>query len=272
MSTSVPYEQLQLRMRNCLHLDLWNGWSDGEAVRSWSELWLVLDGGARVELGDREYRVQKGDFCLLPDVLQKFHTCDLAPRFELYAIRFDSSLLNGSLFEQIQCDTWVTHLSSPLFEEVRALFERLKIINVYQISLKRTLQINRDLYALMELFFSLVTVTETQRTDWLSTTLQYMATHADEKLSIELLAKRAAMHPKHFSRKFREKMGIAPGRYLAKIRLKKASDLLKKEMPLEEIAESIGFQSVQQFFRFFKKQTGLTPREYQRKYARGGNV
>ena len=272
MAISVPYEQLCLKMRNCLYLDLWNGWSDGEPVRSWNELWLVLGGGARVEIGDREYRVQKGDFCLLPDVLPKFHTCDLAPHFELYVIRFDSSLLNGSLFEQVQCDTWVTQLSPPLFEEARVLFERLKIGNVYQISLNRTLQINRDLYTLMELFFSRVTVTETQRNDSLSTTLQYMATHINEKLSIELLAKRAAMHPKHFSRSFREKMGVSPGRYLAKLRLKQAIDLLLKDKPLQEIADSIGFQNVQQFFRFFKNQTGMTPREYQKKVYKGGNV
>jgi hypothetical protein len=56
-------------MKNDVLLNLWNGWSDGEKLRPWNELWLVIDGGAKLTVGDKDYSLKKGDFCMLPDVL-----------------------------------------------------------------------------------------------------------------------------------------------------------------------------------------------------------
>lgn len=271
MPNPISYAQLHLQMNNNLHLDLWNGWSDAEPHRPWNELWLVVGGGAYLIVGDKEYRLQKGDFCLLPDVLPKAHGCDEEDHFELWAMRFEGSLVTGSLFEQFSCSDWVVHLDEQEFEQIESLFARSKNRRAHQLPFERVLQVNRDLYVLVEAFFSRVQLTELQKNDWLNDTLRYITAHCGEKLSIDFLAGRVAMHPKHFARRFREKTGNAPGRYIANVRLEQATVSLLEGTPLQEISDRIGFQSVQQFFRFFKQHTGMTPREYQRNYVKGGD-
>lgn len=271
MPNPISYAQLHLQMKNNLHLDLWNGWSAAEPHRSWNELWLVVDGGAHLTVGDREYRLRKGDFCLLPDVLPKAHSCDRAAHFELWALQFEGSLITGSLFEQFSCSDWVIHLSPHEFEQIRSLFVRSQNRGAHRLPFEQVLQVNRDLYILVEAFLSRVQLTELQKNDWLNDTLRYITAHCGEKLSITFLAGRVAMHPKHFARCFREKTGNAPGRYIANVRLEQATVLLLKGMPLQEISDHIGFQSVQQFFRFFKQHTGMTPREYQRNHVKRGD-
>ncbi len=272
MSELIFNSQLHLYMKNDWLLELWNGWSEGEASRPWNELWLVVDGGAHLTVGNKEYRLKKGDFCLLPDVLPKAHNCDRSERFKLWVIQFEGSLITGSLFKQFACSDWVVHLDDSEFCEIERLFAKSENHGTHMLPFERVLQVNRDLYILVEAFFSRVQINGLHKNDWLEDTLCYIAEHLDEKLSIKFLSGRAMMHPKYFTRCFRDRVGEPPGRYIAKVRLQEATAMLLMGTPNQEISERIGFQSVQQFFRFFKQHTGMTPREYHNNYTKGGRT
>jgi AraC-like DNA-binding protein len=259
-------------MKNDMFLNLWNGWADGEESRPWNELWLVVDGGAHLTVGNKEYRLKKGDFCMLPDVFSKAHNCNRSENFKLWVIQFEGSLITGSLFKQFSCSDWVVHLDERAFKQIEALFVRSQNCGVHLLPFERVLQVNRDLYILVESFFSRVQLIKLKKNDWLDDTMCYIAEHFGEKLSVDYLAGRAMMHPKHFTRCFRDRVGEPPGRYIAKVRLEQATALLIKGMPLQEISEHIGFQSLQHFFRFFKQHTGMTPREFYNNYKKGGNT
>ena len=78
------------------------------------------------------------------------------------------------------------------------------------------------------------------------------------------LAARAARHAglsrMQFSRLFKQATGLTFMTYLNRLRLDRATRLLLEEdARIIEVADASGFQSVGQFNRFFKKQTGLTP-------------
>jgi len=67
----------------------------------------------------------------------------------------------------------------------------------------------------------------------------------------------------HFIHMFKEATGISPMKYLMLIRLSAARDLLgRTEMPIREIAESIGYKDAQSFSRAFKNNEGVSPTEY----------
>ncbi len=271
MSNLAFNSQLHLYMKNDVLLNLWNGWSDGEKSRPWNELWLVVDGGAKLTVGDKEYNLKKGDFCMLPDVLPKAHNCDRFDHFEVWVIQFEGFLVTGSLFKQFSCSDWVVSLSDEEFGKIEEIFVRSANRGTYAMPFEELLRANRDLYILTEAFFSKVELIKLQKSDWLSGTLSYISGHLDQKLTIELLAGRVAMHPKHFTRCFHERVGEPPGKYITKARLEKATSLLVKGTPIAEISELIGFQSTQQFFRFFKQHTGMTPRAYC-SYIKGGKT
>ena len=79
-------------------------------------------------------------------------------------------------------------------------------------------------------------------------------------------AEMARMSKFHFIRAFKEITGVPPLEYRAKIRLKKASELLSNtNIPIGEISLNVGFNSQNYFCDAFKKHFGLSPTEYRNK-------
>lgn len=63
-----------------------------------------------------------------------------------------------------------------------------------------------------------------------------------------------------FRRVFRQHTGLPPNQYLLNLRIHKAKALLgNSRMPVKEIAEATGFDSIYYFSRLFKQKTGMAP-------------
>lgn len=70
----------------------------------------------------------------------------------------------------------------------------------------------------------------------------------------------------YLSSVFKEQAGINFADYLERIRMKKAMELLKDEAnTVNEVAEAVGYNSVQSFRRAFKRATGISPKEARNK-------
>lgn len=83
-------------------------------------------------------------------------------------------------------------------------------------------------------------------------------------LSVEDLAKEAAMAVSSFHRTFKEVTGETPLQYLKKVRLLKAKNLLVYEgKRVEEAAYEVGYASPSQFSREFKRYFSVPPSEAQ---------
>ncbi|MGZ4985560.1 MAG: helix-turn-helix domain-containing protein [Chthoniobacterales bacterium] len=91
----------------------------------------------------------------------------------------------------------------------------------------------------------------------------FIREHAGEKLSLGKVARVANISPNYLSEKFKEVTGENLVRYIARTRVESARDLLlKPELRISEIAFAVGFQSLSQFNRVFKKLCGQSPTEY----------
>jgi AraC-like DNA-binding protein len=72
-----------------------------------------------------------------------------------------------------------------------------------------------------------------------------------------------------FRKKFKEYTGVSPAQYQINLRINKAKDLLvTSRQSLKEIANDLGFESADYFYRLFKKKTGYTPSDYREKNDR----
>jgi AraC-like DNA-binding protein len=92
---------------------------------------------------------------------------------------------------------------------------------------------------------------------------QFIHAHSDEELSLTKIAKFVNISPNHLSDKFKEVTGVNFVGYIARTRTEKARERLQNSnLRISEIAFAVGFQSLSQFNRIFKKLTGKSPSAY----------
>lgn len=93
--------------------------------------------------------------------------------------------------------------------------------------------------------------------------IRYLSVHYSEPVTLAGAARSAGVHPSYLSSLFRKVTGLTFKDYLNQIRIEHALELLKNtDYPIMEIAISCGFNDQSYFTKVFKKQTGMTPRQF----------
>jgi AraC family transcriptional regulator len=84
-----------------------------------------------------------------------------------------------------------------------------------------------------------------------------------DDLSLERLSAEVGLNPSHFSRAFKQSMGVSPHRHLVERRLARARELLEgTDLSVLQVALEVGFGSHSHFTTAFRRSTGCTPRRY----------
>ena len=84
-----------------------------------------------------------------------------------------------------------------------------------------------------------------------------------EDISLNLVAQVTNVSPSYFSSIFSQEKGITFIEYLTNVRIEKAKELLRSTtLRSSEISQAVGYKDSHYFSYLFKKETGLTPREY----------
>jgi transcriptional regulator GlxA family with amidase domain len=95
----------------------------------------------------------------------------------------------------------------------------------------------------------------------------YARDHLDADLSVERLAERSGMSPRHFARCFKTEVGMTPARYVSQLRTEAARRLLEEgKRPIEQIARDCGFNTPETLRRTFARELKTPPREYRRRF------
>lgn len=87
----------------------------------------------------------------------------------------------------------------------------------------------------------------------------------DHRLTV--LAAAAAMSVRHFARVFRQEVGETPGRFVERVRLEAARrELETSDATLEVVARSCGFGTAETLRRVFRRNLGVSPDAYRRRF------
>ncbi|WP_435214048.1 GlxA family transcriptional regulator [Streptomyces sp. bgisy034] len=115
--------------------------------------------------------------------------------------------------------------------------------------------------------FSAQLAAQTARREPLRDVQRWINEHPDADLSVESLADRASLSPRHFARAFQAETGTTPGRYVDRVRLEHARRLLEDSTDgIEEISRASGYGTPEAMRRAFVKALGAAPAEYRRRF------
>lgn len=91
----------------------------------------------------------------------------------------------------------------------------------------------------------------------------FICEHSAEELSLTQVAKAVNISPNYLSEKFKQVTGINFVDHVARTRFEKARILLHDtRLRVSEVAFAVGFQSLSQFNRVFKRLAGTSPTQY----------
>ncbi|MEU9283511.1 GlxA family transcriptional regulator [Streptomyces sp. NPDC048275] len=115
--------------------------------------------------------------------------------------------------------------------------------------------------------FSAQLTAQTAQREPLRHVQQWITEHPGDDLSVESLAARARLSPRHFARAFQDETGMTPGRYVDRVRLEHARRLLEDTADgVEEISRACGYGTPEAMRRAFVKALGSAPAEYRRRF------
>ena len=249
---------------------------DRERFHRYHELYYIAEGSCSVFIGQRTYRLESGQFALIP--AGTLHKTDFLSRGQntKYVISFSRKIgqdIDAFLGEEITKGALrAGKIKAPVQrqEAVSLLLNRM----LYEFESMPAHGRAMFLSCLAQLLISLIRYRtgeedadgmEDPRLGRMHQVAAYLCEHMREPLTLEAVASHFALSPSHLSRSFRQATGFGFREYLIHYRIQRACDLLiNTELSVTEIADRCGFSDSNYFGDAFRKATGLSPRAYRK--------
>jgi len=95
----------------------------------------------------------------------------------------------------------------------------------------------------------------------------YLHEHMAEPVTLATLSRVATLSPYYLIRVFKAHVGMPPHRYLTRLRVERARQLLEvSSLSVTQVAHRAGFGTVSHFSTVFRSHVGLSPTEYRRQH------
>ena len=101
-----------------------------------------------------------------------------------------------------------------------------------------------------------------ERPELLDKVTSYIESHYAERITVSDLSRKFYVSDSSISHLFKEKMGISLYHYVTQRRLISAKNLIAEGTALEQVGSRVGFSDYSTFYRAFKQEYGISPRQY----------
>lgn len=102
----------------------------------------------------------------------------------------------------------------------------------------------------------------------ISRAMSFIHTNYAADLSVDQMADQFGISKHYFIRLFKAETGFTPYEYLQHIRIRHAMERLSNlTIPIEQVAQSCGYNNSSHFARSFKNHTGSSPSQYRRYFS-----
>lgn len=108
-------------------------------------------------------------------------------------------------------------------------------------------------------------VDESPQMETVRKVITFLVNHYKQHLVLQDIADQVGLSPYYLERLFKQETSETPRTYLEKIRIDKATHLLKNTVLTNlEICYEVGFQSPSNFYKVFRNQKNCSPSEYRK--------
>lgn len=253
-------------------------------IHDYYEFYFFLQGNVSLYVNDTEYHVNAGDIVLIPPDTPHYpvYHDKVTPyrRFILWISKdycnhlLQSSLDYGFIMQLVQTTkNYIFTLDIILFNQVQSLIFQI----IEEVKGKRfgrqaqiELQINSLLLHLNRIVYekSHSSYTISEKELYIAIT-DYINSHLEEELSLHRLEEVFFVSKYYISHTFKDNIGLSLHQYILKKRLQASKNAILSDMSISKTYEKYGFRDYSAFFRAFKKEFGLSPKEYKELHSFG---
>ena len=95
--------------------------------------------------------------------------------------------------------------------------------------------------------------------------IEFIEANLDQPLTLDAMAAQVGISPLYLARAFKAAIGQSPHQYVLARRIERAKELLRNtEMPVIDVALSVGFSSQSHLSHWMIRHTGVPPGVYRR--------
>lgn len=92
--------------------------------------------------------------------------------------------------------------------------------------------------------------------------IEFINNHIEEDITVDELSEYFYLSKFHLSREFKKHTGTTIHRYIVQKKLIEAKELILKEIPITNVYKQCGFGDYSNFFRAFRNEYGVTPKQF----------
>lgn len=260
------------------------------------QLVCVLEGNLNFKIGDDVVELYSGDLIILPPFTWTLEYCKNSAFCKYYIAHFDFFYNPSRVDWQVEdmylkyCRPWIDKVEpdqkyvdksdrnfgalksyavekNALTDDTIELLQ--KMLDAYRAVYRKVRLGSEDLLLksyILKLFALLSSpmVSGSTHCDAVNGFIDYVMANYNQKISVSEFARDCGYTINHYRKIFKAETGETPLDYLLKVRIEKAKDFLLYNVPVNQTAERVGFDDPYYFSKVFKKETGVSPKNYKK--------
>lgn len=237
-------------------------------------IYVLSNSGTQYLAGTKRYLLQRGDIVIVPPGVghKPLFPSELAEPYKRIVLWVSHEFLEASshilpsYIPRFKNELFLLRTTGTSYEYIGNYFHQgLKEAHdkkeCWQIALcGNTLQL---LVACIRAFAdSEKHILKSEKPELLDNVVSYIESHLGEKISLADIAQRFYISESTISQTFQKKMHVSFYHYVTQRRLIAAKSMMLEENNLDALSEKVGFKDYSTFYRAFKKEFGISPKEY----------
>ena len=242
--------------------------SYGPGVRRYYTIHFVLKGQGYFYINNRKYSLKAGQCFFIPPEVSTLYKAEPANPWTYIWICFNGEqAATLSRHCHLTIEEPVQQLTSvcPYQETILEMMTRTRLTPANEAYIQSSLY--RIIAMLEEEFHASYTTAESTDNFYITQAVDYIKKSPLQYITVTDVADYLHISRSHLYGLFKKHLGTTPQAFLTSAKIIAARDFLTvTDIPIANIAVSCGYQNPFAFSRAFKKETGMTPKEYRQKY------